>query len=163
MTSRIFLILLFFIAPIIHAKEFSYDVLGRLKTVTDDNNVTVTYEYDAAGNRKTLSTTGSTTLPPSNKPKINISWSTPIASRFGHSASLTWSTENAMQCTGTIIPINKVISGINGTVGITTTESSTAELTCSNVNGSSAIMAFLIINGQCAPNTICLPPGDPEF
>jgi YD repeat-containing protein len=163
MTSRIFLILLFFIAPIIQAKEFTYDALGRLKTVTDDNNVTVTYEYDAAGNRKTLSTTGSTTLPPLVKPKINIFWSTPVASPFGHSATLTWSTENATQCTGKIIPLNKSLSGISGSRGITTGFSTTAELSCTNANGSTLRSASLVINGVCPPNTICLPPGDPEF
>jgi YD repeat-containing protein len=173
MTFRVFLILLFFIAPILQAKVFTYDALGRLRTVTDDNNVTVTYEYDAVGNRKTLSTTHSPT-----PPTIYISWSTPVISPFGHSASLTWSTENATQCTGTIIPYNKVtsginaiipypynkaISGINGTVRITTIFSATAKLRCTNENSSIIRTASLVINGACLPNTICLPPGDPEF
>jgi YD repeat-containing protein len=163
MTSRIFLILLFFIAPIAQAKEFTYDALGRLKTVTDDSNVTVTYEYDAVGNRETLSTTGSTTLPTLVGPKIDISWSTPIASRFGHSATLTWSAENATQCTGTIIPLNKLLSGTSGSAGITAQLSTTAELTCTNAKGSSFRTAYLIINGACPPNSICLPPGDSAF
>ena len=44
--------------------NYTYDELGRLKTVTYDNGVSVVYEYDAAGNRTRQEVTGSTNAPP---------------------------------------------------------------------------------------------------
>jgi YD repeat-containing protein len=37
---------------------YTYDTLGRLKTVTYSNGVVVTYTYDAAGNRSSRVTSG---------------------------------------------------------------------------------------------------------
>ena len=37
---------------------YTYDPLGRLAQVTMSNGVTVTYSYDAAGNRTQTTTTG---------------------------------------------------------------------------------------------------------
>ena len=44
--------------------NYTYDELGRLKTVTYSNGVSVVYEYDAAGNRTQKTVTGSTNAPP---------------------------------------------------------------------------------------------------
>ena len=44
--------------------NYTYDELGRLKTVTYSNGVSVVYEYDAAGNRTRQEVTGSTNAPP---------------------------------------------------------------------------------------------------
>lgn len=37
---------------------YTYDNLGRLKTATYSNGVVITYNYDAAGNRTSVVTTG---------------------------------------------------------------------------------------------------------
>ena len=44
--------------------DYTFDQLGRLKTVTYSNGVSVVYEYDAAGNRTQKTVTGSTNAPP---------------------------------------------------------------------------------------------------
>ena len=44
--------------------DYTFDELGRLKTVTYSNGVSVVYEYDAAGNRTQKTVTGSTNAPP---------------------------------------------------------------------------------------------------
>ena len=44
--------------------SYTYDELGRLKTVTYGDGVSVVYEYDAAGNRTRQEVTGSTNAPP---------------------------------------------------------------------------------------------------
>lgn len=38
--------------------SYTYDQLGRVKTVTYSNGVVITYTYDAAGNRVSQVTTG---------------------------------------------------------------------------------------------------------
>jgi YD repeat-containing protein len=42
---------LMFAAPVSAATTYTYDTLGRVATVTYDNGKTITYSYDAAGNR----------------------------------------------------------------------------------------------------------------
>ncbi|WP_238947603.1 RHS repeat domain-containing protein [Caldimonas brevitalea] len=37
---------------------YTYDTLGRVKTVTYSNGVVITYTYDAAGNRTSVVTAG---------------------------------------------------------------------------------------------------------
>ena len=44
--------------------SYTYDELGRLKTVTYGDGVSVVYEYDAAGNRTQQVVTGSSNAPP---------------------------------------------------------------------------------------------------
>ena len=44
--------------------NYTYDELGRLKTVTYGDGVSVVYEYDAAGNRTRQEVTGSSNAPP---------------------------------------------------------------------------------------------------
>lgn len=41
------------------ADSYTYDALGRLVTVQTDNGSTITYTYDAAGNRTAMNVTGS--------------------------------------------------------------------------------------------------------
>ena len=44
--------------------DYTYDELGRLKTVTYGDGVSVVYEYDPAGNRTRQEVTGSSNAPP---------------------------------------------------------------------------------------------------
>ena len=53
-------------AGVVHAAiiTYTYDSLNRLTKVDYGNNVTITYAYDASGNRLTLVSTPSDTTPP---------------------------------------------------------------------------------------------------
>ena len=59
------LLILFFLAiPLFAADQYTYDSLGRLKTVTHSDGTTIQYNYDKTGNR----TTGGETVLSSNHP-----------------------------------------------------------------------------------------------
>ena len=56
--TLLFLLLSFAGPSFAGSVNYTYDVLGRLKTVTYSNGVVITYSYDAAGNRTSAVTTG---------------------------------------------------------------------------------------------------------
>src|SRR3989304_3578407 len=55
-----------FTVGVVHAATitYTYDSLNRLTKVDYGNNITITYAYDASGNRLTLVSTPSDTTPP---------------------------------------------------------------------------------------------------
>ena len=58
----VLLILVFSAIPLFAADQYTYDSLGRLKTVTHSDGTTIQYNYDKTGNR----TTGGETVTSSN-------------------------------------------------------------------------------------------------
>lgn len=66
--------------------QYTYDELGRIKTVTYSDGRSVTYMYDAAGNRSQLIQT--------LLPSVTLTAS-PISIANGSSATLSWTTGNA--------------------------------------------------------------------
>lgn len=71
------------------SQQYAYDELGRLTSVTYSNGMTITYGYDAAGNRTQLAQTAATPAPSAS---ITAS---PDGVLPGQSTTLTWTTTNA--------------------------------------------------------------------
>jgi YD repeat-containing protein len=106
---------------------YTYDELGRVKTVTYNNGQVITYNYDAAGNRTTLNQAQPTAL--------NGSLSaSPVAISSGGSSTLTWSSNNATSASidngiGAVTPAS------GGTVLVSPTTTTTYTLTLNGSGG----------------------------
>ncbi|MBK8198176.1 MAG: RHS repeat protein [Acidobacteria bacterium] len=68
--------------------SYTYDALGRVSTVTYSNGASITYAYDAAGNRTALGQT------PPNSVQVTLGAS-PASILAGQSASLSWTSQYA--------------------------------------------------------------------
>ncbi|AXE63946.1 hypothetical protein BBF93_06730 [Hyphomonas sp. CACIAM 19H1] len=101
---------------------YTYDELGRVKTVVYSNGATITYEYDAAGNRTTLSQT-----PPDSVQATLAASPTEIAQ--GNASTLSWTSNFATgvsidQGIGAVSPI--AAGSVNVSPATTTTYTLTA-------------------------------------
>ncbi|WP_415491572.1 hypothetical protein [Brevundimonas diminuta] len=117
--------------------QYTYDALGRLKTVTYSNGATVTYDYDAAGNR----TQWTQTPPASVQASLTAS---PTAVPEGSSATLTWSTNYATSASispgvGSVTPLT------SGSVSVTPSVTTTYTLTANGPNGPATSQATVTV------------------
>lgn len=117
--------------------QYTYDALGRLKTVTYSNGATVTYDYDAAGNR-----TQWTQTPPASVQASLIA--SPTAVPEGASATLTWSTNYATSAS--ISPgVGSVTPLASGSVLVTPSVTTTYTLTANGPNGPATSQATVTV------------------
>lgn len=117
--------------------QYTYDELGRLKTVTYSNGATSTYSYDAAGNRLHWSQT------PPHSVQASLSAS-PAAIPQGNSATLTWSTNYATSAS--ISPtIGSVTPLAGGSVLVTPSATTTYTLTANGPNGPATSQATVTV------------------
>ena len=106
---------------------YTYDELGRVRTVTYGNGQVVTYVYDAAGNRTTLNQSTPTAL--------NGSLSaSPALIAPGGSSTLNWTSQNATSASisngvGAVTPI------AGGSIAVSPAATSTYTLTLTGPGG----------------------------
>lgn len=126
------------------AVTYTYDELGRVRTVTYGNGATITYAYDPAGNRTTLTqAVGSPT--PAGSLSAN-----PGSIMQGNSSSLSWSSSNATSAAidsgvGPVTPV------AGGSVSVSPSATTTYTLTLTGPGGQT--------NKQATVTVIGLPTG----
>jgi YD repeat-containing protein len=117
---------------------YTYDELGRLKTVTYNNGATITYSYDPAGNRTSL-----VQSPPSSVQATLSANPTSIAN--GQSTTLTWTTNNATsaaidQGVGAVTPTN------GGSVVVSPASNTTYTIAAQGLNGPATAQASVVVH-----------------
>lgn len=118
---------------------YTYDELGRLKTVSYGNGQTITYTYDPAGNRTVLTQTA-----PSPAPTSTFAAS-PSTITQGASSSLSWTTTNATSASidngvGAVTPV------ASGSTSVSPTATTTYTLTATGPGGQTTKQATITVN-----------------
>lgn len=123
---------------------YQYDDLYRLIKATYSDGTVIEYTYDAAGNR--LSTIKA---PPGQALTAAIS-ADPASIEYGASATLTWTSTNALSCT-----IDQGIGAVNpnGTATVSPTATTTYTITATGPGGGTAFASTTI--------TVTTPPPVP--
>lgn len=131
---------------------YTYDELGRIKTVTYNNGQVITYSYDAAGNRTALQQTA-----PAIAPTGTFS-ATPGSIAPGASVTLTWSSANATSASidngvGAVTPV------AGGAVNVSPGATTTYTLTLSGPGGVTTRQATVTVTSGAFTATINVPGG----
>lgn len=128
--------------------SYTYDSLGRIATATFSNGATITYSYDAAGNRTVLQQT-----PPNAVQATLVADPTAIAP--GQSTTLTWTTSFATDATidqgiGTVTPT------AGGSMQVSPSTTTTYTLTASGPSGPAVAQATVTVSDPTFNATIAV-------
>jgi YD repeat-containing protein len=127
-----------------HADTYTYDALGRLKTVTYADGKVTTYTYDAADNRTSVVTTA-----PGNVGASLVASPSSITS--GSPTTLSWTTTNA-----TGVSINNGVGAVSpiaaGNVSVSPTVTTTYTLTATGTGGPVTASATVTVTAPSSFN-----------
>lgn len=128
---------------------YTYDDLGRIKTATYSNGATITYSYDAAGNRTALVQT------PPNSVQATLS-ANPTAIANGQTTTLTWTTNHA-----TSASIDQGVGAVTPTAGgsiiVSPTVNTTYTITAAGPNGPATAQASVVVHPNPASTLSASP------
>jgi hypothetical protein len=118
---------------------YSYDELGRLRSATYSNG-SITYVYDAAGNRTTLTQTGA------SPPTVSLT-ANPASISAGNASTLSWTTTNA-----TTTSIDNGVGAVSpvagGSVSVSPAATTTYTLTATGPGGQASAQATVTVNAS---------------
>ena len=119
---------------------YTYDALGRIRTVTYPNGATITYTYDEAGNRTQV-----VQVEGSPAPTGTFSAS-PTSISSGGSSTLSWTSTGATSASidhgvGSVTPVS------GGSVSVSPTTTTTYTLTLTGAGGQATLQATVTVTG----------------